>query len=401
MRITRRRSAIIGVLVAIGAAVTPSAQAELLGIAVPVDMGSTQLGRNAWVTDYGDSGVVIGQSGTGPGETDVRGATWKNGKVTDLGPGANPLAVNGTDVVVGYQGDWSDKTARLWRPDGTSVDLAPAGEDSVAVAVNDRGEALVSSGAAIGVWRPSGGFTPLAVPGTPKPLGHLPQYRRGDINNLGQVALTAKDGGQAYAVRCDPAGCVRLPNPAGLSINEAEVRGMNDAGQIAGVIEIRPTSGNPNFTEWRAVLWQGDEVVLLDTLGGVDSGVAGGEHAINERGEIIGRARTSGGPSKAVVWRGLRPVVIGDTGTSPSAINDNGDIVGTTSAFGGSGFLLRAGKMTTLPALLLVTPYQGPTSVAVTGITDSGLIVGTCSRPIAPYPYYAGHLHRATRWTLL
>lgn len=401
MRITRRRSAIIGVLVAIAAVVTPSAQAALLGIAVPTDLGSTQLGRNAWVTDYGDSGMVIGQSGTGPGETDVRGMTWKNGKVTDLGPDAHPMAVNNSDMVVGHQGAWNDKTARLWRPDGTSVDLAPAGADSVAVAVNDRGEALVSSGTTIGVWRPSGGFTPLAVPGTPKPLGHLPQYRRGDINDNGQVALTAKDGGQAYAVRCDLAGCVRLPNPAGLSINEAEVRDMNDAGQIAGVIEIRPTSGNPTFTEWRAVLWQGDEVVLLDTLGGVDSGIAGGAHSINERGEIIGRARTSGGPSNAVVWRGLHPVIIGDAGTSPAAINDNGDIVGTTSVFSGSGFLLRAGKMTTLPALLLVTPYQGPTSVRINGITDSGLIVGTCSRPIAPYPYYAGHLHRATRWTLL
>lgn len=138
--------------------------------------------------------------------------------------------------------------------------------------------------------------------------------------------------------------------------------------------------------------------MLLDTLGGEDSGVTRGAHSINERGEIIGWARTSEGPTKAVVWRGLRPTVIGDTGVSPVAINDIGDIVGMTS---GSGFLLRAGKTTTLPALLLATPYQGPTSVTMAGITNSGMIVGTCSRPVAPYPYYAGYLHRATRWTVL
>src|SRR2546421_133283 len=91
--------------------------------------------------------------------------------------------------------------------------------------------------------------------------------------------------------------------------------------------------------------------------------------AINGDELIVGTAAASGGLAKAYLWQSGRSTDLGSLGTSrgtyADAINDQGQIVGSSS---GLAFLWQYGVMTSLGAL-----HPTDTSWAL-GINDNGQI---------------------------
>ena len=142
-----------------------------------VDVG-TLGGEATQVTDLNERGQVVGRSTLASGSQ--HGFLWQNGTITDLGTSSGDfseaVAVNDSGVVVG-QATTSDgaKVAIVWSQ-GAKTELPVVGASSQAVAVNNRGQVVVSSFAAAGPgtryvtkgyrWR-AGRLTPLGTLGGP------------------------------------------------------------------------------------------------------------------------------------------------------------------------------------------------------------------------------------------
>jgi probable HAF family extracellular repeat protein len=110
----------------------------------------------------------------------------------------------------------------------------------------------------------------------------------------------------------------------------------------------------------------------------VDLGTLGGEssyaNAINDRGQIVGSSQVADGSWHGFVWRAG---TMTDLGTlRPSGINIKGDIIGTTDD---SAFLLRAGRLIDL----------GP-GVSPTALNDRGQVVAAGPFPAIPFLWSAG-----------
>ena len=102
---------------------------------------------------------------------------------------------------------------------------------------------------------------------------------------------------------------------------------MNDRGQAVGL----------GFKSWdardgahRALLWERGRTRDLGSLGGRGSAAT----AINERGQIVGTSATRSGKDHPFVWENGRMTDLGTlpgtTSSSAVAINDRGVIVGTS-----------------------------------------------------------------------
>jgi uncharacterized membrane protein len=394
------------VLVAAGVVVTQvlttsgAAQAAI-GIAIPMDMGAPPGTHATRVFDLAENGRSIGWDWEG------RGVTWKNGTVTRVPEGADLQAVNDVDQIVGARpgGGQNLLRATLWQPDGTAVDLLP-GVNSIAEAINNRGEVLVQSGlqdppaGRLGVWRPAGGYTELIPPGYSAPLPASVGVYAGDINNRGVVAARVVVKGtttEEFVMRCDAAGCVRLPNPAGVAIREVRARGINEAGQIAGIVEV-PVPGTQAANNPRVVRWDGNQAVLLDGLGGIRTELMFSGRILNERGDIVGRASLPDEKGRAVLWPGGQsaPVVLRQDQSWAISLNDKGDIVGSTAT---GAFLYRGGRMITLPPQVGFSITAG--SASAVAVSNAGTVVGNTYWP-SPNPYGGiPDTQRATTWLIL
>lgn len=160
--------------------------------------------------------------------------------------------------------------------------------------------------------------------------------------------------------------------------------GLDATGQATGVSSLPgtfPTTGCPPKHKpcvahpAHAFRYSGGTITDLGTLGGEYSAGA----AINASGAIAGYADLASGPQHAVVFSGGTITDLGSLGgasgaSSATAINDAGQVVGSSTAPGISGqeaFVESGGVMTGVGIL------PGGTFSTATGINASGTVVGT------------------------
>jgi uncharacterized membrane protein len=148
-----------------------------------------------------------------------------------------------------------------------------------------------------------------------------------------------------------------LPSPAGSSA--AFGNQINLLGQAVGLVYDANDNGH-------AVLWSHGEPTLLP---GIEGGNFSQAVGINILGEIVGLSEDATNVPNTVLWRrGVLTVLIKDS--IPSAINDEGQIVGRDS--NGSPFLWQNGTTTQLP------PVPGGSSAGTAwALNDLEQIVGT------------------------
>ena len=279
------------------------------------------------------------------------------------------------------------------------VDLGTiAGRTSIAKAVNDLGAVVGDSDSADGsslavAWRD----------GAPRALGTLPggkQSHATDINSGGVVVGSSDTvSGWQHAVIFRDGEVIDLGTLGG---NYSFATGINDLGQIVGGSQL--ATGGVHAFLWeqgqladigefapgdinnqgqvacqmsigprqrRACRWQAG---TLTNLGGVDSGAYG----VNQRGDVLGTARTACSAEHGFLWRDGTGIDLGSLGgqcvfSVARGLNDGGEVVGNSQT--GSNqyslpFLWRDGVFVDLSTRGL-TPLD-----KLVAINNAGVIVG-------------------------
>src|SRR5215218_9606207 len=158
--------------------------------------------------------------------------------------------------------------------------------------------------------------------------------------------------------------------------------GINELGQV---VVNSNRSGVPS--RCHAFVRQDRKVTRLSTLGGSSTCAS----AINERGQVVGSSSTSTGREHAFLWQAGR---MRDLGTLPGgrisaavALNERGQVVGWSTTRSGArhAFLWQRGRMRDLGTL-------GGRNSKAADINESGWVVGTGDLPASgPVPSTCGY----------
>jgi probable HAF family extracellular repeat protein len=150
-------------------------------------------------------------------------------------------------------------------------------------------------------------------------------------------------------------------------------RALNGRGQVVG--ESFTANGKVH-----AFLWQSGKMTDLGTLGGSDSFASG----INGRGQVVGASSTTNGSQHAFVWQSGKMTDLGTLGarftsSSATAINERGDVVGTSylakvtqTGQQGHAFIWQNGVMTDLGTL-----GAGSATSEAVALNERGAVVGS------------------------
>jgi probable HAF family extracellular repeat protein len=176
-----------------------------------------------------------------------------------------------------------------------------------------------------------------------------------------------------------------VTNLGSLGFGTTVATGINAGGQITGEsylgTEVQtkcptPKHKPPCFTHpGHAFLWSNGTMTDLGTLGGLDSE----GNAINDNGEVVGTSNTSNGGSSAFAdQNGVMTAI--DPG-SATAVNDSGEIAGagpfpvagTPGDVFQQAFTFQNGQTTVLGLI----PGEGGVFSDATGINGSGEVVGS------------------------
>lgn len=203
-----------------------------------------------------------------------------------------------------------------------------------------------------------------------------------DLNERGEAAVTLVAAGSDEAVAAvwrvgrgvRPLGTLGGARSWALAIDER--------GRVTGVSE---TAGGDRH----AFVWRGGRMLDLGTLGGATSVVGDvlapgallqanvADLAVNDRGDVVGTSETASGDLHAFLWRDGRMLDLGTLGGPTSratAVNDRGQVAGYSETADGvtHAFLWEGGRMTDLGSLL-----GDPVRSWARDINDRGQVVGT------------------------
>jgi probable HAF family extracellular repeat protein len=276
------------------------------------------------------------------------------------------VAVNDRGDAVGTSSATVETSAALWTSEGLTIigALPSTPPNSIAFDINRRGDVVGHSS----VQTPTAYvnhaflFTDGALVDLGTLRGHDFSYANG-INDRGEIAGLSADGGTAaHLVLWRDGGISDLGRvPLGTSVT-----GINNRRQIIGYVV--------NDVGVRAFVWQNGAFIDLPPL------APGGDtfaQAINHHGDIVGAARRFPGDAlHAVLWRDGAIVDLGvlPGGVSSMArgLNDKAQVVGWSEDATGArhGFLWEAGEMLELP------PLPGGHHAGPEAINDHGVVVG-------------------------
>jgi probable HAF family extracellular repeat protein len=304
--------------------------------------------------------------------------------VTDLGtlggPSSEAAGVNNLGEVVGSSATAAGVSHAFFYRNGRIVDLGtlPGGTSSYGTAINDRGDVVGYSG--INGYGPQfqefvQGFVwqddrMRAVGALYCPCSYNVRYgtsRAFAISVSGRIVGDSETiRGQAF--RHAFVWQENVMTDLGLALNALQPSyafGINDINEVAGTVSDH------------AFLVTNGQSVDLGVLPGFATSAA---RAVNNKGQVAGTSAAAGGISHAFVWdRGtLRDLgtLPGDVASEARAINVNGDVVGRS---GGAGFstsravLWQEGLMVDLNSLISAS---GWTLSSATGTNDVRQIVG-------------------------
>jgi probable HAF family extracellular repeat protein len=285
-------------------------------------------------------------------------------QATDLGTlggtSATATDINTRDQVVGASTTADGVNhAFLWQS-GVMTDLGTLdGGSSEATEINENGQVVGRSVDAAGVshaflWS-EGGMQDLG------PSGRFTMVR---INARGQVAWTSWTTGEPRRAFVSTDGVTQELGALG-DTGYAEVRALNDLGQVVGESNGRP------------FLWENGVMRELPGLGG-----GGWASDINDRGQVAGASYEPvpgdpyGSILHAVLWDGDQTIQLGklpeDTHSAGSLINQAGMVIAHSYPFSWSyprDYLWTAGVITRL------TPLNW--KYAANGLNDLGVVAGT------------------------
>jgi probable HAF family extracellular repeat protein len=249
--------------------------------------------------------------------------------------------------------------AFLWS-NGTMADLGTLGGIySAGRAINLSGEVVGSAQVSTGfghafLWN-GGKMTDLST----GVLSGLSGPSVAGINDSGQIAGTDADGDTGLSqLFLDSNGTVtQLPLPSFASASKAtgcSATAINNSGVVLGGCD------DANSYE-HGVIWQNGTPTDLGTLGGPQTEAA----AINNNGQVVGFSQTSTDADHGFLWANGKMTDLG-LNFFPTAINDNGVILGGDEIYSGGTF---QNLNNLIPAN---SGYQISSAVA---INDNGQIV--------------------------
>ena len=196
----------------------------------------------SWASAINDAGQIVGSSGSSAvlWQTDGNPVELA-AEIPSMSAQARAISDNGLVVytVDAYSvGQFQDTTSYIWRPDGTSQELArfcgSDGIDDFGRAINNSGQVVGTAGGHAILWNPDGSIA--------ADMGAGAAF---DINNLGQIVGMLN--GQAVMWNAD----LSITYLTGVSADTwAEAVSINDHGLIAGTVYNSETGRSS------AVLWQ-------------------------------------------------------------------------------------------------------------------------------------------------
>ena len=363
--------------------------------APPIDLG-TLGGKYSTPAGINDNGMVVGSSTTSAKAQHAFVWTPTNGMV-DLGTFGDPsapgvrlrtsvaTAVSNTGEVVGASyvatGGPDSYRAFLWTSSaGMQIIGTPTVFLSNATAINDV-EQVVGDNGDSEVWTPTGGWVDIGT------LGGV--VRAVANNNLGQVVGTSGIASSAHAfIWSASGGMVDLGTLGGLSSAAAAV---NQTGHVVGWAQ---TAGAASDNNWRAFLWTAaGGMVNLGSLGGPYS-VA---RDVNEADAVVGTSAVAPGTPAlhAFLWTseaGMRDLgTLGGTDSEAYAVSETGLVVGRSLTAGDAashGFAWTPSR-----GMVDLVPLPGYTDSVAYVVNTSGAVVGSS------YDRVSG-TYRATMWNV-
>jgi probable HAF family extracellular repeat protein len=235
---------------------------------------------------------------------------WDNGQMTDLGPvgpadqQAGVIGISNTDLVA-----WGDNGSAIWQ-NGVKQFL----DGFRATAMNSRHQIAGNSGDRPLLWD-NGVYSSLEIRGYPS--------HAVDINSAGLVLGDTPEWTSYWGIR--PVITVWLQSRISQTFGWIEPVAINDAGDVVGGL-----FGSATFYGHDG-MW-----------GGIPSLGQGGTFPsdLNNEGMVVGSSWTVAKQRHAFVWQtvgttpidlGTGPVTTVRTGSSATAINARGDVIGWTA----------------------------------------------------------------------